>query len=362
MEENSIKIYWWLSPFSFLYGIGIRFRNKLFDWGILHSKSYNIPIISIGNITVGGTGKTPHTEYLIKLLSKEFKVSVLSRGYKRKSKGFHLVKKNTPVTISGDEPYQMKQKFPNIYMAVDKNRCHGIEMLSQEEVAPGTEVILLDDAYQHRYVQPGISILLIDYHRLISNDVLLPAGRLREPVSGKRRANIVIITKCPDNIKPMEYRILSKQMNLYPYQQLYFSTLKYKKLIPVFSEYNIKEYPLSSLIPENHILLFTGIATPNRILQDLRKYTPHIETLIFNDHHFFKKRDVDLLKNKFDNIKNTKKIILTTEKDATRLLSLSYLDETIKKNIYMLPIEIEFLQNQQDIFNQNIIDYVRKNK
>lgn len=362
MEENSIKIYWWLSPFSFLYGIGVRFRNKLFDWGILHSKSYNIPVISIGNITVGGTGKTPHTEYLIKLLSKEFKVSVLSRGYKRKSKGFHLVKKNTPVTISGDEPYQIKQKFPDIYMAVDKNRCHGIEMLSQEEVAPGTEVILLDDAYQHRYVQPGINILLIDYHRLISNDILLPAGRLREPASGKHRANIVIITKCPDNIKPMEYRILSKQLDLYPYQQLYFSTLKYKKLIPVFPEYNIQEYPLSYLTPENHILLFTGVATPNQILQDLRKYTPHIEALIFNDHHFFKKRDVDLLKHKFDNINNTKKLILTTEKDATRLLSLSYLDKTIKKNIYMLPIEIEFLQNQQDIFNQYITDYVRKNK
>ncbi|MBQ8607587.1 MAG: tetraacyldisaccharide 4'-kinase, partial [Bacteroidaceae bacterium] len=181
MEGDFIKINKWLYPLSALYGIGVGLRNQLFDWNILPSRSFDIPVISIGNITVGGTGKTPHTEYLINLLKKEWKVAVLSRGYKRKSHGFQLASPDTPMQMIGDEPFQMKQKFPDIYVAVDANRCRGIDNLCKEEIAPGTEVVLLDDAYQHRYVNPGINILLVDYHRLICYDTLLPAGRLREP-------------------------------------------------------------------------------------------------------------------------------------------------------------------------------------
>ena len=194
-----------------------------------------MPVICVGNITVGGTGKTPHTEYLIRLLNKQYQIAVLSRGYKRKSKGFVLAKEDTPVHAIGDEPFQMKQKFPNIHMAVDADRCHGIELLCRESIAPGTEVVLLDDAFQHRYVKAGMNILLVDYNRLITEDTLLPAGRMREPESGKYRAQIVIITKCPPNMKPMEYRVLTKQMNLYAFQQLYFTTLSYGKLRPLFN-------------------------------------------------------------------------------------------------------------------------------
>lgn len=362
MEDNFIKINRWLYPVAFLYGIGVRLRNKLFDWGILHSTAYDIPVISIGNITVGGTGKTPHTEYLIRLLQKDFKVAVLSRGYKRKSTGFQLIGLDTSAEQSGDEPYQIKQKFPNIYMAVDKDRRHGIELLSREDIAPNVEVILLDDAFQHRYVQPGINILLIDYHRLICNDALLPAGRLREPASGKHRANIVIITKCPTNIKPMEYRILSKQLDLYPYQQLYFSTLKYGDLTPIVQSPENKAKPLSSLSKDDNILLFTGIASPKQIIRDLEAYTSTIESLSFPDHHFFNKEDVDLLTKRFESMPGEKKIIVTTEKDAARLTCSPHFGDELKKYIYVLPIEIEFLQNQQDSFNQNIIGYVRKNK
>ena len=182
MEGDLIKINEWLLPVAWLYGIGVRIRNELFEMGILKSQSYDIPVISVGNITVGGTGKTPHTEYLIRLLRKKHKVAVLSRGYKRKSKGFILATPETPMPTIGDEPYQMKQKFPDVYVAVDKNRRRGIERLCDEQIAPGTEVILLDDAFQHRYVKPGINILLVDYHRLICDDKLLPAGRLREPM------------------------------------------------------------------------------------------------------------------------------------------------------------------------------------
>ena len=216
MEGDFIKVNEWLLPLSWIYGAGVGLRNQLFEMGILKSKSFNMPVISVGNITVGGTGKTPHVEYLIRLLKDKAKVAVLSRGYKRKTSGFVLADENSRMTDIGDEPYQMHQKYPDIYVAVDKNRRHGIEMFTDKVAAPDVDVVLLDDAFQHRYVKPGINILLIDYHRLIIYDKLLPAGRLREPKEGKSRADFVIITKCPQDLKPMEYRVLTKAMDLYP--------------------------------------------------------------------------------------------------------------------------------------------------
>ena len=192
-------------------------RNLLFDTEVLKSRSFSVPVISVGNITVGGAGKTPHVEYLVKLLHNRVKTAVLSRGYKRKTKGFVVAGRNTTIMDIGDEPYQMHQKFPDITVAVDKNRCHGIDMLMTNPETSGIGVVLLDDAFQHRYVKPGINILLTDYHRIITDDMLLPAGRLREPVNGKDRADIVIVTKCPADIKPMEYRVLQRNMNLFPY-------------------------------------------------------------------------------------------------------------------------------------------------
>lgn len=362
MEGDFIKINKWLYPFSFLYGMGVNLRNQLFDWSILPSKSFNVPVICIGNITVGGTGKTPHTEYLIKLLQKEFQVAVLSRGYKRKSKGFVLATPDTPMTAIGDEPYQMKQKFPNVHVAVDADRRNGIEQLCSPHITPEVEVVLLDDAYQHRYVKPGINILLVDYHRMIGEDVLLPAGRLREPERGKNRANIVIVTKCPHDMKPMDYRIISKQMGLYPYQKLYFSTLVYGKLTPLGHK---GEEPatrqLASLEKDEKVLLLTGIASPKQLLQDLAQYTQHIETATFPDHHAFTAKDMANIKRRFEQMGEGKKIIITTEKDATRLNGHPHLDETLKAAIYTLPVEIEFLQNQQESFNKNITGYVKAN-
>ena len=179
MEGNHIKINEWLLPLSWLYGVGSDARNMLFDMGILSSRSYDIPIISVGNLTAGGTGKTPHIEYLIRLLSKTHKVAVLSRGYKRKSRGYVLAQTDTPMEKIGDEPWQIKQKFPDTYVAVDTSRRHGIERLTSDKETRDVQIILLDDAYQHRYVMPKLNILLIDYHRMITEDKLLPAGRLR---------------------------------------------------------------------------------------------------------------------------------------------------------------------------------------
>ena len=232
MSNNTIKLRKWLYPVSLLYGTGVWLRNKLFDWNILKERSFPLPVISVGNITVGGTGKTPHTEYLIRLLSKEYQVSVLSRGYKRKSKGFILSTTHSTVSEIGDEPYQMKQKYPHVHVAVDANRCNGIEQLCSHNITPETDVILLDDAFQHRYVKPGMNILLVNYHRLICNDMLLPAGKLRENPNGKHRAKIVIVTKCPKNITPIDLRVLTKQMELFPYQYLFFTTFEYGKLYP----------------------------------------------------------------------------------------------------------------------------------
>ncbi len=356
---SSKQIYKCLYPLSFLYGIGVRIRNALFDWGFLRSQSFDVPVISVGNITVGGTGKTPHVEYLVRLLRTQFHVAVLSRGYKRKSSGFLEIGRHTPVEQSGDEPFQMKQKFPDIPVAVDKKRCRGANLLLARN--PETEAILLDDAFQHRYIQPGINILLINYHRPLCNDALLPAGRLREPASAQHRANIVIVTKCPDNIKPMEYRILSKQLRLYPYQQLYFSTIRYGAIYPLQAPGAYDGITLPSLAEEDAILLLTAIASPDATLCELNKYPAQKHLLTFPDHHFFNKADMEKLDAQFKAMPGRRKIIVTTEKDATRLAQLPCLGEDIKKHIYILPIGISFLQNQQEKFNKYIIDYVTKN-
>ena len=359
MNRKPIKINKWLYPVSWIYGAGVWLRNKLFDWGYFKERSFSLPIICIGNLTVGGTGKTPHTEYLIQLLQKNYQVAVLSRGYKRRTKGFVLAKEGTTVHQIGDEPFQMKQKFPNIHMAVDENRCHGIEQLCKESIASGTEIILLDDAFQHRYVKAGVNILLVDYNRMITEDTLLPSGRMREHESGKDRAHIVIITKCPKDMKPMEYRVLTKEMNLYAFQQLFFTTLDYGKLRPLFN--GGKEYPMQSIHPAVHILLVTGIASPQRLEEDFLKVNQNIHTLAFSDHHNFQKVDMLEIERQFNNLPEGKRMIVTTEKDAVRMVSHPLLPKSIKPYMYMLPIEIKFLQDQQDTFNKYILEYVRKN-
>lgn len=359
MEGDFIKISEWMLPLSWLYGLGVRLRNQLFELGILKSRSFDIPVISVGNITVGGSGKTPHVEYLIRLLKDKGKVAVLSRGYKRKSKGYVLASSDTEMREIGDEPYQMKQKFKDIYVAVDKNRCHGIDRITGDENTKDTDVILLDDAFQHRYVKPGINILLVDYHRLIIYDKLLPAGRLREPLSGKARADIVIITKCPKDLKPMEYRVIIKAMNLYPYQQLYFSTLEYENLKPVFV--NCGEKTLESIkANKENVLLLTGIASPKQMIYDLEPYTDSIVPLSFGDHHQFTDKDIERINKTFEKMPSPK-IIITTEKDNSRLACMDGFSEEVRQNIYMLPVRIKFMLDQENAFNDKIIGYVRKN-
>ena len=361
IEGDFIKINEWLTPLSWLYGLGVGIRNQLFELGILPQRSFDVPVISVGNITVGGSGKTPHVEYLIRLLQDKAQVAVLSRGYKRKSRGYQLANGNSTMQTIGDEPYQMKQKFPSIHVAVDGNRCRGIRHIINEEPTNNTDVILLDDAFQHRYVKPGINILLVDYHRLIIYDKLMPAGRLREPLSGKDRADIVIITKCPKDLKPMEFRVLSKAMNLYPYQSLYFTTLEYDTPKQLFGENELQLHELRG----RQMMLLTGIASPEQIIVDMTQEMDinksNIKMMRFADHHQFSTKDVENINNTFNTMPQGS-IIVTTEKDATRLKDLDGLSQKVKDNIYTLPIKVKFMEEQQEeIFNNKIIDYVRKN-
>lgn len=357
MEGDFIKINKWLLPLSWLYGIGIKTRNKLFDIGMLKSRAFDIPVISVGNITVGGSGKTPHVEYLVRLLKDKAKVAVLSRGYKRKSSGFVLATKNSSVSDIGDEPYQIKKKYEFVHVAVDKDRCHGIDQILGNKATADTDVVILDDAFQHRYVKPGINILLVDYHRLIIYDKLLPAGRLREPQEGKERADIVIISKCPKDMKPMDFRVLIKAMSLRPYQKLYFTTLEYGNLKPLYCG---DDMSLVEITSRHNILLLTGIASPKQMILDLSPYTQNISPMTFGDHHQFTQKDIQSLNEKFAAMQGPK-IIITTEKDATRLYGMEGLSDDVRHNIYSLPVEVKFILDQQNKFNKKIIDYVRKN-
>ena len=362
IEGDLISINKKLLPLSWLYGLGVGFRNLLFEMGILKSRPYSTPVISVGNITVGGTGKTPHVEYLIRLLKDRAKVAVLSRGYKRKTSGFVLAGDDATVRTIGDEPYQMKTKFPDITVAVDKKRTRGIEKLTSGDYVKDIDVILLDDAFQHRYVKPGINILLVDYHRLIIYDKLLPAGRLREPVVSKNRADIVIVTKCPKDLKPMEFRVITKAMSLYPYQQLFFSTHEFGTLRPVFPTAPNAEISqtLSESLADKNVLLLTGIASPEQMLIDLKNYAKEVTPLAFSDHHDFKKKDVDRINEAFNALPSPK-LIVTTEKDETRLKQVEGLSDEVKSRLYVLPIKIQILLDQENTFNQSIINYVRKN-
>ncbi len=333
MEGDHIKINYWLMPLSWLYGLVVSIRNLMFDVGMLKSKTFPLPVICVGNITVGGTGKTPHTEYLIRMLSEKHQVAVLSRGYKRQSEGYVLATPTTPMTDIGDEPYQMKHKFPQIHMAVDKDRCHGIAELMKKEVQPPTDVVILDDAYQHRYVKAGLNILLMDYHRLIYLDKLLPAGRLRESSSGTKRADIVIVTKCPRDITPIERKGIERSLNIENWQKIFFSTYTYPD--------NMKGIG-------SNPLLVTGIASPEQMIYDLQKIVPEFDVMSFPDHHHFTENDINNIRTRAAG-----RTILTTEKDSTRLHGL--------ENVKVIPIEVEFIDGKEE-FDNIIRNYVNTKK
>lgn len=355
----SPKIRRFLLPLSWLYGMVVWIRNRLFDRQVLKQHKFDVPIICTGNITVGGTGKTPHAEYLVRLLSEKYKVAVLSRGYKRKTKGFRMVQADSLPEEVGDEPLQIKRKFPDVSVIVDKDRKSAIERMLSSDDKP--EVILLDDGFQHRHVKPSLSILLVDSNRPVYEDMLLPAGNLREPLRGKDRASIIIVTKCSDEMQPIDFRIYEEGLDLFAYQRLYFTTFDYGKLVPLFPEYHSGKLDLNDL-NDKQIYLVTGIAQPQPLKEKLKQFSGNIHTNFFPDHHFFNQEDIANISKDVRNmnVDEDKKIVITTEKDAVRLRSFSSMDEELKRKIYYIPVEVAFVKEKdQESFNKKIIKHVR---
>ena len=336
-----------LYPFSLLYGEIVGARNKAFDKGVLNSTSFTCPTIVVGNLNVGGTGKSPQIEYLIRLLKDEYKVAVLSRGYKRKTKGFQIADENSTSSQIGDEPLQFYKKFNDIIVAVDADRVNGIEQLNLQKPKP--EVVLLDDALQHRQVQPGFVILLTSFGSLYVDDTVLPAGNLREKKEGAKRAQIIIVTKCPDKLSEEEQFEISKKLKPELNQTVFFTKIKYDTaVVGAKSEIDVSD------LKQYKVLLVTGIANPKPLLDFLSDKEVDFKHLKFPDHHDFSATDMARIFDEFNAIKSDKKVILTTEKDYVRNFS----DKD--KNVYYLPIRTEFLDNEKD-FNKIIKDYVQRN-
>lgn len=350
MARNKFVSNFILLPLSKLYGMGVGVRNIMFKWHILKQRKFDIPVVVVGNIAVGGTGKTPHAEYVINLLKYSYHIGLISRGYKRKTKGFVVAtSRSTPMDI-GDEPYQIYQKFGReISVAVCENRCEGIDELLK--IDPQINLIVLDDAFQHRYVDPTVSIVLTEFNRPIFMDKLLPLGRLREPHSAVYRADIVVVTKCPEQLKPLEYRIFKDKLKLYPYQKLFFSRFEYGQLRPVFPEETVNVPNLKWMNREDTILVVSGIANPRPFVKYIKGFAPRVKVKVFPDHHNFTRKDIETIERRYDSIEGENKIIITSEKDSVRLSNNPYFPHRLKNVTFYQPINVVFDERTTDHFD-----------
>lgn len=344
-----------LAPISWLYALALHIRHRLFDWGILKSKSFGVPTICIGNLALGGTGKTPHTEYLIRLLKDKVNVAVLSRGYGRKSKGFVLADGNATFGQIGDEPLQYHTKFDDITVAVDEDRADGISKLMRLGNTP--DVILLDDAYQHRQIKPGMNILLTEYYNIYKKDRLVPAGTLRDVKSTAKRADIIIVTKSPRVLLPYDKRDVVSLLDAAPYQKVFFTYIDFQRLTPINK--TAKETVLQDM---KSIYLFCGIANPYPLEDHLKRKYNTLITNYYDDHHCFTDTDIDAILEGFNNVIGKNKIIVTTEKDLMRLTNSSYINRFENVPLFTIPIEVSFNDaKEEETFNNLVLNYVGKN-
>ena len=340
-----------LLPFSLLYGIGIIMRNWFYKKGLLKSVSFNLPIISVGNLSVGGAGKSPHIEYLVRFLSDYIDVATLSRGYKRKTKGYMQVHQHHSAQDVGDEPLQFRRKFQNdIVIAVDENRMFGIPKILTDK--PSTQVILLDDAFQHLAVEPGLNILLTEYNRRFTKDFLMPSGRLREWRSAYHRADVIIVTKCSPEISEAERTAVVEEINLFPHQSLYFSYYNYGIPYNIFNPQDRHQ-----LNEDDDILLISAIANTDYLIRHLENQSAYIKTLEFEDHHFYDHADISTLLRTYEKM-DEGTVILTTEKDAMRLElhKAHFIEKNIR--IYAIPVKVQFHFEEGKKFDQEIVDYL----
>lgn len=353
MTRNKLISNLLLLPASKIYGLGVGIRNLLFKWRILKQREFGIPVVVVGNIAVGGTGKTPHVEYIIDLLKFKYHIGMISRGYKRKTKGFVLAtRRSTPLDI-GDEPYQIYQKFGrDISVAVCEDRCAGIEELMR--IDPKINLIILDDAFQHRYVKPTVSIVLTDFNAPVFADSLLPHGRLREPMGAIYLADMVVVTKCPERLKAIEYRIFKNSLKLFPYQGLYFSSIDYSPLCPLFPDEAMQPPYLSWLTEEDSILAVAGIANPKPFIRHLKSHHARVKVRQYPDHHNFSRRDMENLLKRFNELDGQRKLLITTEKDAVRLINNPYFPQELKDSAYYLPVKVKFDPHNVNTFDDEL--------
>jgi len=341
-----------LLPFSILYGSVIWIRNKLYDIGFFSSQRFDLPVISIGNLAIGGAGKSPMAEYIIRLLKDKHKVAVLSRGYKRETKGFKLVAVTDTASAAGDEPLQFKRKFTDITVAVAEKRVEGIEQLQKKH-----DVIILDDAFQHRAVVPGLSILIFDYTRLSDFLFMLPAGNLREPFRNRKRADILVVSKCPDELSEIEMQEIRKRIKPFKHQTLFFSYLSYGNIISIAGDK--EQEPLSTIAPQAIVFLVTGIANPSPLVNKLKSFSENIIHYNYPDHHVFSTKNITKLVEEFKNCVSAKKMIITTEKDAQRLMVPALLELLKDFPVYYLPVEAKIYQEEEK-FNNLIERYATR--
>ncbi|HWB26477.1 MAG TPA: tetraacyldisaccharide 4'-kinase [Chitinophagaceae bacterium] len=338
-----------LLPFALLYGLIIVIRNWLYDKNYLHSAEFGFPLVCVGNLSVGGTGKSPMVEYLIKLLTGEYNVATLSRGYKRKTRGYALAGENTTALEIGDEPMQFHKKFPGIAVAVGEARIEAVPQLLHDR--PETQILILDDAFQHRAIKAGFNILLTEYNDIFSHDFFLPTGDLRDARSSAKRADIIVVTKCPDFLGQVEKQSILKDLGPLPHQKVFFTSVKYGR------PYHIVTKEEKDVTHEDEILLVCGIANPKPLKQYLAENAYTYYQQDYSDHHIFSIDDLAEIEQKFAEINNTNKFILTTEKDAVRLEKFK--DKLSHLPLYVLPIEHNFLFDGGNDFDGAVIHFIK---
>lgn len=339
-----------LYPLSLLYGIITWIRNRLYNKGILSEIEFDIPTIAVGNLSVGGTGKTPHVEYLIHLLMYEFYVATLSRGYNRKSSGYLFAQENATALQIGDEPMQFFKKFPDISVSVGEERALALPQLLQD--APETEVVILDDAFQHRSIKPGVNIMVTEYNRLFTRDHIVPFGRLRESRSGYKRADCIIVSKCPQEMTVRKKEQLIKEIQPLPSQKIFFSAIRYGRV------YNFLTNETETLLPDTGVVVACGIANPVPLTERLKTRVEEIKLLRYADHHFYKENDLYQMKDALRQLESKYKIILTTEKDAARLDLFRSKIKELKLPLFVVSLNIYFLFKEKPYFDQYIMDYM----
>lgn len=337
-----------LVPISILYGAIVWLRNRLYDKQVLKTTSFNLPVICVGNLSAGGTGKSPMVEFLLKHLHKTYNVAVLSRGYKRKTKGYSLAKAGTTALEIGDEPMQFHQKFPDVSIAVGEERAVAIPMLLHDR--PDTQVIILDDAFQHRAVKAGMNIVLTDYSNLFTRDYYLPTGDLRDERASYKRAEVLIVTKCPPALTLEEKQAIEKEIKPLPNQKVFFSAIRYGQ------PYHILTKNTAELSAETEVLLVSGIANPEPLKKYLHEVADTYYELLYGDHHIFSIDDLKEIKKKFSQMQATQKLIITTEKDAVRLIKFEQQLQDLP--LYVLPIEVQFLFGEEPVFTELMTKFI----